>query len=344
MPTREGIFKGALRVCVMTLAAFIGVALGLFVLLLLVPDGDQLDRRTTVKILPNAQGERKVLGSSGPVILSIDIKGVVGMDSLTDDKMSSLLVESREGSLKDRVKAILLRVDSPGGTSTDSKAIHDLIQEYKERYKVPVIAHVEGLCASGAMMISAAADKIVACDGSLIGSVGVIMPTVFNVAEVLQKYDVKALTLMVGKDKDVLNPFRPWKADEAATIQPLLDYTYDLFVDLMVKDRPRLNKDKLIHEYGAQMYAANKAAELGYIDEAGYSPSKALELTVEAAKLKGEDYHVVQLTTKTWVTELFQERTSLLSGKITHQIQLNPDVPPELMNKMLYLYLPTGTL
>ncbi|MFI5264393.1 MAG: S49 family peptidase, partial [Candidatus Kapaibacterium sp.] len=90
-------------------------------------------------------------------------------------------VESQEGDFKNnRVKGILLYMDTPGGYSTDSDTIYRLLMEYKKQYKVPIYAYVDGLCASGGMYIAITADKIMASDTSLIGSIGVIAPTFMN--------------------------------------------------------------------------------------------------------------------------------------------------------------------
>ena len=333
----------SLRAFLIALFGMLGLVIGLVLLIaFLGTDGDGLESKTSFVVFPNANGERQALGRSAPVILKINIDGVIGMKELTTEKMRTVLTESREGVFKDdRVKAIFLYINSPGGTSVDSLNIYQMLQDYKERHKVPIIAFVEGLCASGGMMIAASADKIVASEGSIVGSVGVVTSSFFNVSEVLKKYDVQALTITAGKDKDMLNPFRPWASDESASIQAVINYTYDIFVDLMVKSRPKLTKEKLINDYGAKIFAADIAKEYGYIDAANYSYSKAVELTLKAANLKEEDYRVVEITAKSWVSDLFEERSSVLfSGKIVHQLQLDPTIPPELMNKHLYLYVP----
>lgn len=335
-----------MRAFFVSIFTLLGIGLGLVVFFGALGGigSDEIESKTSYKLLPNASGERKSLGTSDPVILQLNIDGVIGLQDLTTSKMRTLLTESREGVFKDaRIKAILLNINSPGGVSFDAMAIYRMLKEYKERYNTPIIAYTDGVCASGSLMIAVAADKIVASEGSIVGSVGVITNTFFNASELIKKYDVQSLTVFKGKNKDMMNPWRPWKEDEAAPVQSLVDYHYDIFVNMMTTNRPGLDKDKLINEYGANVYSAEKAVELGYIDAAGYSYSKALELAVDAAGLQGKEYRVVQLTSKTWVADLFNERFPLMQGKVIHQLQLHPDLHPELMNKFLYLYIPGMT-
>ena len=104
--------------------------------------------------------------------------------------MRKMLTESREGTFKDdRVKAILLDINSPGEHGHYANGMYRALKEYKQKYKVPIIAYVDGLCASGGMYVAAAADEVYASDVSLIGSIGVITPSFFNVYKALKNLD-----------------------------------------------------------------------------------------------------------------------------------------------------------
>lgn len=343
----ESIFFAVIRAFFVTFFRVTAWVLGVsmvFILIFSFMNEHEVTRTTHIKILPNAEGKREALGSKGPVILQLNIHGVIGTDNLTTSKISTILTESREGDLKDdRVKGVLVSINSPGGTVTDSDGIYQAIQTYKERFKVPVVAYVDGLCASGGLFVASAADKFVSSDISAIGSVGVLLSPFFNVTDLMEKVGVKSLTLSAGKDKDMLNPFRPWKEGEDASLRVLIDYYYTYFVDLLTKHRPALNREKLINEYGANVFSADVAHQFGYIDAAGFTPADALKLVVAEAKLEGQDYHVVQLEAKSWVTELVEGRSPLLTGQIRHQLMLGPETDPQLMGKFLYLYHPAAT-
>jgi signal peptide peptidase SppA len=339
--TRLSLFALSIRAFFVTICVFLGIGVGIILLALMFVSHDHIEQKTEVRVVADAEGERNSLSYSGPVILQLNIDGVIGLQKLTSARVRNVLVESREGILAgNRVKAILLYIDSPGGTASDSMNIYEMLQEYKKRHDVPIVAYVEGVGASGAMMIAAAADHVVASDSSIVGSVGVVTSSFFNVSEVLKQYNVEALTLTAGKGKDTLNPFRKWSKDEASSIQTIVDYQYDLFVNLMTTNRPRLNKEKLLQDYGAKIFPANLGAEYGFIDEAGYSLSEAIQLAVKAADLEGKEYNVVQLEQRLWTSDLFQETMPLLRGKVVHQLQLSPEIPAELMNKHLFMYVP----
>lgn len=345
---RDSIFYSSVRSFFITACAVIGFCLALVLMVLLI---SALSTTTetltepaavyTPEIVPNAKGVRKVLSSDAPIILKLNISGIIGADSLNMSTFRTQLVESREGIFKtDRVKAILLHIESPGGTVTDADAIYHALKNYKEEYKVPVYAFVDGLCASGAMYIAASADKILATDVSLIGSIGVIVPALFNVSQLMEKVGVQSLTLYEGKGKDELNPFRPWQKGEDQNLKDAIAYYYASFVDIMTSNRPHLNKEKLINDYGANVYPAVIAQQYGYIDQAGVELHTAIDLLAKHIGIEDDFYQVVQLEKKSWYSDLFTGYNSLMSGTVKHELVLTPELSPRLMNQYLYLYRP----
>ena len=321
--TPDSLIKTLLRGFCKAFGTILGLGIGIFMLVAVKGDAPEESRTFDVGVEPNAEGVRTSLGRSGPVILQIDLDGTIGLGDLTTANTRLRLVESREGILEDdRVKAILLNINSGGGLSTDSVAIYHMIKAYKEQYKVPVIAYADGLCASGAYQIALAADSIVTSDCSVIGSIGVlIFPPYLNLAESLEKLGIKTQTISAGKGKDALNPFRPWQPNEQAGIQGITDYFYNQFVDTVTANRPKLTREKLINEYGAQIFSPAQAKEFGFIDETGYYLPQAILLTAERAGLQGKDYQVVSLTRKFSINSLFSNgSTSMLFTKIFHYI------------------------
>jgi protease-4 len=214
---RESIFFASIRAFFLTLSAVVGIIFGFLIVGIIVGlmsesgGGEpQITYTYSPEIKPNAKGIRKELSNDAPVILKIDLNGIIGSDSLSRNSVTQQLIESRERYLKDnRVKAILLCINSPGGSAIDADGIYRAVKAYKENYKIPVYAYVDGLCASGGMYVAAAADKIFASDVSLIGSVGVILSTALNFSQLMDKIGVQSLTLYDGKGKDNLNKFRP---------------------------------------------------------------------------------------------------------------------------------------
>lgn len=344
----DSLFYSALKALLVCFCAVIGLVLGLFFIIIAfssLSSGSTTDSRivavNTEEILPNADGKRKSLSKDAPVILQLNIEGMIGVDSLTTNDMRQRLVESREGDFKDgRVKGILLYMNTPGGYSTDSDNIFRMLLEYKKQYQVPIYAYVDGLCASGGMYIALAADKIYASESSLIGSVGVIAPTFMNFTKVLEKIGVDTLTLSAGKEKDALNPLRPWKAGEEDNYRHIIDFLYNQFVDLVVTHRP-ISKEKLVDEYGARVYPSPIAKEHGYIDESGISLRETLKELVEAAGIQDDNYQVLKLEDKGWWKSLFKSEVSqLFKGEIVHRLSISPEVDMTMQNRFLYLYCP----
>lgn len=342
--TRESIFVSALRsfskmffaVCALFLAVFLCTTVySLF-------SGSALiEPKTTMNILPDASGKRELVSVTAPAILQLNIHGIIGDPTILDSEVvENILLDSRTGLLaNDRVKGILIHFNTPGGAAVDSDNIYRMLLTYKARYKVPIYAYVDGLCASGGMYISSAAEKIFASPPSIIGSIGVIIGPFFNVYDSLAKIGTHTKTLTEGLDKDAMSPFRPWKADEDSSLKALNVYYYDRFVQIVTSARPRLDKDKLIHEYGAHVFDPVKAEQYGYIDKADSSRDEALLALLEAAKIDpAKPYQVVELEPRhEWISQLFNNKCSILSGKIEHSFDLGQ---PKVRGQVAYLYQP----
>ncbi len=342
--TRESIFIGAIRSLCTALATILGIAIGIGVIgmaLSFIVGPQFLPPKANPVIMPDAQGQRSMLSGHTPAILRIDLRGVIGIGDLTSDKIDSVLLDSREDFLTgNRVKAILLYVDTPGGSSSDCDTIYRALSDYKAKYNVPIYAYVDGLCASAGMYIACVADKIYASPSSIIGSVGVRLGPVFNFSDAMTKVGVGALTLTQGKDKDELNPFRPWKPDEDANLRVIMAALYDRFVSIVTTARPKLTRENLVNDYGAHIFIAKDAEELGYIDGGDMDYSRTLTELVAAAQIPStEKYQVVQLVPqRPFFNSLAQ---SLSPHKFLQSLGLSSPINnPDLNGKVLYLYQP----
>lgn len=346
---RDSIIYSTFRTFFVTIAWMAALAIGfVFLITLSVKAIDTKDTALEIhttyapRILANASGIRKSLSKDAPVILRLNINGVIGTKSFNRETINQLLIESRENSLvNDRVKAILLFIDSPGGTQTDSQGIYHLIQEYKERYRVPVYAYVDGLCASGGMYIACAADQIFASETSIIGSVGVIAPTFVNASQLMDKIGLTSLTLYEGKGKDDLNPLRPWKPEEGDNFKGIIDSLYQDFVNVVNKNRPKVDKKRLVEEYGAKIFVAPTAQALGFIDASGVSYNDALRTLAKKIGIDDDYYQVVSMHKETWIADLLQEQNSLLhKGELTHKLDLPMELDSSFNSQFLYMFRP----
>lgn len=343
---KESIFHSALRSFFNAFACIAGLLIGLFIVMLFL--GNFSDTKETTaphqkfgtEIIANAEGIRKNMGKTAPVILQLNIDGIIGLDGLTTDNLRTQLIESREGSLDSRVKALLIHINTPGGTVVDSDGIYRAIKAYKKQYNVPVYAYIDGICASGGMYVACATDKIFATDVSIVGSVGVVSPTIFNMNELINKVGIHSLTLYAGKGKEDLNPFRPWREGEQENYQSLINFYYNQFLELVTSNRPKINLQTLVDQYGAAVFPAPIAKEHGYIDETGSTINEVIKELAQQIGIEDDQYQVIQLEKKSWYTELFGAESSLLKGNIKHTLETAPEFNPKLMNQFLYLYRP----
>jgi len=302
------------------------------------------EEKTEFSILPDLEGRHQLLSISTPAILQIKIHGVIGeLQGPTSETIKNILIDSRSGMLSNnRVKGILLHINSPGGAVFDSDDIYRMIKAYKEKYHVPVLAYVDGLCASGGMYVASSADQIFASPPSVIGSVGVIMGPFFNVTQAMEKVGVESKTLTAGLDKDMLNPFRSWKTGEDESLKAVISSMYSRFVQVVTENRPKVDKTKLLNEYGAQVFDGPSAELIGYIDHANIGYEQALASLLHAAQIPPEQpYQLVELKPKhDWLATLMNAQSTLLTGKIEHHLNLSTQKTPNLSSPFAYLYDP----
>jgi protease IV len=343
---RESIIVSAVRTFCRSFAAIIGISIGIgiaLICLMMFSSPDIFPPKSSLVLSADAQGNRELLSLGSPVVLKIDIVGVVGMRDLTTEKIKNSLLDSRTGMLSGgRVKAILLHINTPGGTVDDSDGIYRNLIEYKEKYQVPIYAYIDGMCASGGMYIASAADKVFASPSSVIGSVGVILGPAFNFSGLMDMYGIGAMTITQGKDKDMLSPFRPWVPGEDASLRNITADLYARFVSIVTSARHGLDKGKLVNDYGAQVYVSKTAEKLGYIDVADSDYSAAVDELVKAAQIPDDQsYQVMTIQpARPFLSDLTEGKLSLLSGKITHKFQINSFMDSDLSGKFLYLYQP----
>ena len=323
---RESIFITALRSFFRWFFAIFGIFFGLIgasmLYSMLGGAAKAYEEKTEFTILPDLKGQHGMLSTSTPAILQINIQGVIGeMIGSTSEDIKNILIDSRSNLLAgDRVKGILLNFNTPGGDAIDSDDIYRYLKAYKEKFHVPVFAFVDGLCASGGMLIAASADQIFASPPSIIGSIGVTMTPFFNLSEGMKKIGVASETLIAGLDKDMMNPFRPWKSDEDKSLKTIINSSYAQFVDIITQNRPKVDKTKLINEYGAQVFDGVKSQEIGYIDTANANYEQAVLALLTAAKIDPEKpYQIIELKPKRdWFSTVLKNQSPLFTGKVEH--------------------------
>lgn len=181
----------------------------------------------------------------------------------------SFFMEQLEQVKKDdSVKAIVLKVNSPGGGVVESAEIYDKIKEIQDETKKPMYVSMGATAASGGYYISAPAEKIFVNEETLTGSIGVIMESV-NYGELAKKYGVDFVTIKSGPYKDIMSPTREMTDDERDLLQGMLNESYESFVDIIEEGRGMSEKEVKKFADGRIM-SGRQAVEIGLADDFGF--------------------------------------------------------------------------
>ena len=197
---------------------------------------------------------------------------------------STEVIEELKGYSKDAsVKAIVLRVNSPGGGVAPSQEIYDEIVKIKEKKKV--VASMGSVAASGGYYIASPADKIVANAGTLTGSIGVIME-IPNVSGLMEKIGVTTQVVKSGKHKDIASVFKTMTPEEKKILQTVLDDVHDQFIEDVSNARGMKPEDVRKLADG-RIFTGRMAKEAGLVDELG-NLQDAIMLAGELTGIEGE--------------------------------------------------------
>jgi len=218
------------------------------------------------------------------------------------------------------VKAIVLRIESPGGVVAPCQEISSEIEKVKQ--SKPIVVSMGSMAASGGYYISAKADKIVALPGTSTGSIGVIAQ-IPNVKGLYDKLGIEIQTFKGGKYKDMYSGFRELTPEEKEIMQQMVDNYYEQFVEVVAEGRG-LSKEQVRDLATGQLYTGAEAKELGLVDELG-GLDTAIDLASELAGITAPsiEYYKPQ---KSWLESLLginldslvyamQMRLSGLSGQ-----------------------------
>jgi protease-4 len=231
--------------------------------------------------------ETVVFGDSGPKILLIGIDGTLNeSDELLPFGMGresavALVREQLDRARgDDAVRAILLRINSPGGSASASEQIYSEILRFKHERGVPVVAQLMGTAASGGYYVAMAADEVRAHPTTVTGSIGVIFAGV-SFAGLMEKLGVEDQTLTAGEYKDVGSPLRRMKPEERAQLQAVLDDLHHRFLDVVAAGRPALSRERIARVADGRILSAAQALDAGLVDALG-----GIEEAAERAKAR----------------------------------------------------------
>ncbi len=227
---------------------------------------------------PRPLEEQTLEGEGAKKILILDISGTIseqeksgGLLGRPSPSMVSVIRESLQKAQNDEnIAALILRINSPGGTVTASDIIHHEIVEFKKMRKIPVLACIMATGASGGYYVAASADEIIAHPTAITGSIGVILMK-FSVEGLMGKIGVEQQTIKSGDKKDIMSIFRKATQEEVRLGQEIIDQLYGRFLDVIIA-RPgnRLTREELKKLADGRLFTAGQALEAKLVDRIGY--------------------------------------------------------------------------
>ena len=229
----------------------------------------------TMAIVGSAMSKSSRLSTATSYTAVVDIQGVIlqGAEASADN-----IIPALQDAFEDKkVKGIILRCNSPGGSPVQSSYVYNEIKRLRGIHKdKKVIAVAADLCASGGYFIISAADEIYVNPSSLVGSIGVRMQG-FGVVEAMKKIGVENRELTAGENKAILDPFSPRKPEDEAFVKDLLATTHKHFIDAVKAGRgDRLKNDPDI--FSGLFWTGEDAMKLGLVDGFGSPASVARDV------------------------------------------------------------------
>jgi protease-4 len=214
----------------------------------------------------------------------VEVKGVI-----TEDIRKTTVKNLAKFRRSRSVKAIVLRIDSPGGGVSPSQEIFNEVKRVREAGK-PIYASMGSIAASGGYYIAAPCDRIFANPGTATGSIGVIME-IPNVEKLLEKIGVYFMVIKSDEHKDIGSPFREMSDAEEELLKGVIIDIYDQFVDAVVTERG-LDREEVLRVADGRILTGRQALDAGLVDELG-DVQDAIMAAGEAVGIKGKPKIVV---------------------------------------------------
>ncbi|MFH0887655.1 MAG: signal peptide peptidase SppA [Planctomycetota bacterium] len=276
---------------------------------------------------------------SGNKILSIPVNGIImsvidgGMWGSRIDPVQMVVDSLEKAETDNNVKAIILEINSPGGSVTASDNIHTALKRFKnKRPNIPIVAYLGEVAASGGYYIAMPSNRIVVHPTSVTGSIGVIAK-ITNIEGLFQKIGLKEEAIKSADKKDMLSSTRTMTKEERAIIQGIIDELYQRFVDIVVAGRPNLTKEKVLELADGRIYTGEQAVKNGLADKTG-DREDAFESAKQLANIS--EAKVIQYKKKYNIFQMFEMSAVTQTSNIVSDLKniiLEKNTP-----KLLYLW------
>jgi len=250
----------------------------------------------------------EILSFPGERVALVEVEGII----LDADDIVRQLKEHLENSA---VKAVVVRINSPGGVVAPTQEIYDALGRLRDEGK-PVVASLGSVAASGGYYIASAADQIVANPGTLTGSIGVIMQLT-NLEGLFKKVGLRYEIVKSGKYKDIGSFSRPMTNEERAILQSLMDDVHDQFVEAVANGRG-LDRTVVLSLADGRIFSGRQAKELNLVDELG-GREEAIQAAASLAGITGKPKLLFprrRFSITDWVQERFGGRSFLFPASL----------------------------
>ena len=289
--------------------------------------------------------ETTIMGKGKDKILIVDISGIISEEekrgiagiSGEPDMVARIKEELKMAAKDKRIKAVILRINSPGGTVTASDMIYHEIEQFKGKTGIRVIACIMDLGASGGYYIAVSADKILAHPTTVTGSIGVIMLNI-SIEGLLQKVGIKDTSIKSGEHKDMGSPLKTMSEEERKIFQGVMDNMYERFLGVIAENRKELTSERLRTLADGRIYTAQQALENKLIDQIGYL-DEAIELAMKESGLTKARV-IIYHRPGTYKNNIYSQLTSSSFGSIN---LLNIDLKTFIRSgtpSFMYLWAP----
>lgn len=245
---------------------------------------------------------------SGDKVAVLPVTGLIADSESTIEQLKKFAKD-------ESVKAIVLRINSPGGGVGPSQEIYEEVKKLKG--KKVVVASMGALAASGGYYIACAAQKIYANPGTITGSIGVILQFV-NVKDLIEKIGLKGMVVKSGPFKDIGSPVREMKTEERELLQGVIDNVHSQFVAAVAEGR-QMHRDNVVKIADGRIFSGEQAKALGLVDALGNLEDAVAEAG-KMAKIEGEPRVVTPPKKKLSILELLKEEAeSIIGDKLTER-------------------------
>ncbi len=276
-------------------------------------------------------------------IAVIDLDGVImnsaesGFFQPGENPVSVFCEKLDKVAADEHVKGVVIRINSPGGSVSGTELMYHKLQQFKEKKRVPVVASLLDVAASGGYYLACGCDKIYATPSTITGSIGTIMQA-FSIEKTLGFIGIKPYVIKSGQLKDLASPFHEMRDDEKAVLQNIIDESYQRFLQV-VNNRREITMENLIPLADGRVYTSSKALENKMIDAIGY-PQDAVNLVRKQAKLKKCQIVMYHYPYQRMVNLYDTAESNVAADNSALQIQLPGWLRGE-SPQLLYLWKPT---